>query len=56
MSGTQDTISAEILQQSDTVEEKTAENAADAENAGGKNNLTPSQKMDMLLRGLLPKG
>ena len=37
MSGTQDTISAEILQQSDTVEEKTAENAAEAENAGGKN-------------------
>lgn len=56
MSGTQDTISAEILQQSDTVGEKTVENAAEAENAGGKNNLTPSQKMDMLLRGATPKG
>ena len=57
MSGTQDTISAEISQQSESVAEKTAENAAEVnEEAGSKKTLTPSEKMDMLLRGATPKG
>lgn len=57
MSGTQDTVSAAISQQTDVAEEKTAENAAaQNEEAKGKKDLTPSEKMDMLLRGATPKG
>ena len=57
MSGTQDIISAEIEQQAESVAHKTAEKAAEvSENAGYKKTLTPSEKMDMLLRGATSKG
>lgn len=57
MSGTQDAISAEIFSQSEQAAEKPAENAAEAkENEGAKKELTPSEKMDVLLRGATPKG